>query len=143
MSSNDQSDSAVAPPVIIVVAIGAAVIIVVVVAALYRICRRPTVEADEEDIQGQKWSPNKRTQEQIQYMESVRWRNNANAWDRAQIAKREEESNAGGDFRRGLLRRQYEERRARELVGCSTVSLHRGIMCPYDASRLSIFHLRA
>ena len=70
-------DSAVAPPVVIVVAIAVAVVIVVVMVALYRICRRPTVEADEEDVQGQRWSSNKRTQEQIQYMETVRWRTNA------------------------------------------------------------------
>lgn len=86
--ANDSSQSAppIAPPLLIGLCILGAVITVIVTAALYKLCRRATIEVDQEAGEKQ-WNPNQRSVEQSRYMEEVRLRNKMFAWDRARAGR--------------------------------------------------------
>ncbi|KAK5092152.1 hypothetical protein LTR70_005757 [Exophiala xenobiotica] len=100
-----------APPVVILICIAGAVAVVIAAAAMYRLCRRANAGADD-DVEGANWNPNKRNKEQDKYMEEVRWRNNAFAWERAKQEKRDRNV-----YRRGWFKEQLERQRAREQGG--------------------------
>lgn len=132
--SNQQTDPTIAPPLLILICIAAAVVIVVIVAALYRLCRRANAEANE-DVEDQTWNPNKRNPEQDKYMEEVRWRNNASAWEHAKEVKQGQK-----EYRRCRFKDHIEAQRAKEQAGWTPVSLNgsnEDVVCPYDASTLS------
>lgn len=135
--ANDKNEPApvLAPPVVILICIAGAVAVVIAAAAMYRICRRSNVGVDE-DVEGETWNPNKRNLEQDKYMEEVRWRNNAFAWERAK-----EEKRGRNEYRRGWFKEQLERQRARERGGWAAVSVNStdedADMQVYDASSLS------
>src|SRR5436853_5869418 len=106
--SNQQTVPAIAPPLLVLICIGAAVVVVVIVAAFYRLCRRANAEANE-DVEDQNWNPNKRNREQDKYMEEVRWRNNASAWERAREVKQGQK-----EYRRCWFKDKIEAQRAKE-----------------------------
>ena len=93
-----------------------------------RICGRGNASANE-DIEVGAFNPNKRSREQDKYMEEVRWRNNAFAWERAKEDK---------GYRRGWFKEQLERQRAGEQGGWTAVSVNsadeNGGMHFYDAS---------
>lgn len=136
--ANDKNVPApvLAPPVVILICIAGAVAVVIAAAAMYRLCGRANIGADE-DVEGGTWNPNKRNKEQDKYMEEVRWRNNAFAWERAKQEKRHR-----NEYRRGWFKEQLERQRAREQGGWAAVSVNStdedGEMQAYDASSLSL-----
>lgn len=86
--NSGQSSLPIAPPLLIGLCILGAVITVIVTAALYKLCRRATVEVGQEA--GEKtWKPNQRSVEQSRYMEEVRLRNKMFAWERARAGRSE------------------------------------------------------
>lgn len=122
---------AIAPPLAILICIAGAIVLVVIVAAMYRICRQSRVDADD-DLEGKGWNPNKRNKDQDTYMEDVRYRNNAIAWEAANTTDRQE-------YRRGWFREHIEEQRALDQPGWTPVSTQRGTnesggIYPYHAS---------
>ncbi|KAK5954075.1 hypothetical protein OHC33_004646 [Knufia fluminis] len=108
----DNAAPNIAPPLVILICIAGAAAVVIAAAALYRICRR----GPSEDIEGGTWNPNKRNREQDKYMEEVRWRNNAFAWERAKDQRR--------DYRRGWFKEELERQRAREQGGWTSVGVN-------------------
>lgn len=86
--SAGQSSPGIAPPLLIGVCILGAVVAVIITAALYKLCRRATAEADQ-DAGDKAWNPNQRGLEQSRYMEEVRMRNKMFAWDRSRAGKGE------------------------------------------------------
>jgi len=131
----NQPSPVLAPPVVILICIAGAVAVVIAAAAMYRLCRRANAGAVD-DVEGSNWNPNKRNKEQDKYMEEVRWRNNAFAWERAKQEKRDRNV-----YRRGWFKEQLERQRAREQGGWTAVSVNStdedGDMQAYDASSLS------
>lgn len=125
----------IAPPLVILICIAGAVATVIAVAAMSRLCRRGRTEA-EGDIEGATWNPNKRNREQDKYMEEVRWRNNAFAWERAKEERRNRD-----EYKRGWFKEQLEHRRAREQVRGTPMNVNHTNeddgMPSYDVSFLS------
>lgn len=99
--STDQARPVVAPPILIGICIVGAVVAVIISAALYKLCRRATAGADDEEVGDQAWNPNRRGSEQIRYMEEVRMRNKMFAWDRSRAER-------AGRHDEGLFKKQYE-----------------------------------
>lgn len=89
-NNNEQIAPPIAPPLLIGICILGAVITVIVTAALYKLCRRATTEADQE-AGDRAWNPNQRSVEQSRYMEEVRLRNKMFTWDRARAGRREDQ----------------------------------------------------
>lgn len=132
--NNQQTGPAIAPQFLILICIAVAVVAVVMVAALYRLCRRANAEA-KEDVEVQNWNPNKRNREQDEYMEEVRWRNNASAWEHAREVKQGQK-----EYRRCWFKGHIDVQRAKEQAGWTPVSLkgsNEDVVCVYNASILS------
>lgn len=131
ISSNTTQVSAIASPVVIVICIAGAVVLVIIIAAVYRLCRRIRADAND-SVEEKPWNPNLRNTNQDKYMEEVRWRNNATAWESAK-------ADDGESYRRGWFRECLEEQRAQQTLW-TPVSLNgpdaNGVPHPYDASPL-------
>ena len=127
---NDQRGSAIAPPLVILICIAGGILLIVVVAAFYRICRTVHAGAND-DIDGASWNPNNRNPEQTKYMEEVRWRNNAYAWE----AVRKDEHQK---YRKGWYKEWVEQERAKQYPGARwtpvSTSEESGATVPYYAS---------
>ena len=127
--------AAIAPPLVILVCIAGAAAMVIAIAAISRLCHSGRTEAVG-DIESASWNPNRRNQEQDKYMEEVRWRNNACAWERAKEEQRERIR-----FQRGWFKEEIARQRGGEQGGWTSMSVdgtdEDDAMYSYDASSLS------
>lgn len=104
----------ITPPTIIFVCIAGAIIILLVAYSVDKIGRRAvSAISGTEQSEPEKWNPNKRSQQQNEYMQKVRLRTKASIWDRAQIANLESGSLTFEEVRIAVVRRRYEARRMR------------------------------
>lgn len=95
MSAGDgQPAPPMAPALLVGLCILGAVVAVIVTAVLYKLCRRATMDVEQEAAMDREWNLNQRSVEQSQYMEEVRLRNKMAAWERARAGRvRDREEN--------------------------------------------------
>lgn len=134
MTSNNAAQGfTIASPVVIVICIAGAVVLVIIIAAVYRLCRRVHTDTND-NIEERPWNPNLRNANQDKYMEEVRWRNNAIAWEHAKMDNDK-------DYRRGWFREHLEEQREQQQTEWTSVSLNGGdeldASHPYSVSFLA------
>lgn len=83
MTADEQQTPVLSPPIVILICILGALVLVVLGAVIYRLCRRSSESVTSDDGETVTFNPNKRSAEQTQRMEEVRWINNMYVWDRA------------------------------------------------------------
>lgn len=109
MAANERQSPVLSPPIVILTCILGALVSVVLGAVIYRLCRKSSETVLNDDSETVNFNPNKRSAEQIQRMEEVRWINNMYIWDRA----REEEEYERGWYYKHSAAKGYLARHER------------------------------